>query len=175
MLSFYYDVIDKYISRDDFNIVEMDTDSLYMAISADTIEEVVKPDLLSEWVASKHKWFPRTDTEENIQFDKRTPGLFKVEWSGDAFIGLNSKSYYCHNHDGKDKYSSKGISRTIPLSMEDYLNVLDKKSIPSQTNKGFIFRDNKMLSYDVRKDGLTHKYFKRKVLSDGCSTTFLDI
>ena len=40
MLSFYYDVIDKYISRDDFNIVEMDTDSLYMAISADTIEEV---------------------------------------------------------------------------------------------------------------------------------------
>ena len=175
MLSLYYDVIDKYISRDDFNIVEMDTDSLYMAISADTIEEVVKPDLLSEWVASKHKWFPRTDTEENIQFDKRTPGLFKVEWSGDAFIGLNSKSYYCHNHNGKDKYSSNGISRTIPLSMEDYLNVLDKKSIPSQTNKGFIFRDNKMLSYDVRKDGLTHKYFKQKVISDGCSNTFLDI
>ena len=55
MLSFYYDVIDKYISRDDFNMVEMDTDSLYMAISADTIEEVVKPDFLSEWVASKHK------------------------------------------------------------------------------------------------------------------------
>ena len=79
MLSFYYDVIDKYISRDDFNIVEMDTDSLYMAISADTIEEVVKPDLLSEWVANKHKWFPRTDTEENFQYDKRTPGLFKVE------------------------------------------------------------------------------------------------
>ena len=58
MLSFYYDVIDKYISRDDFNIVEMDTDSFYMTISADTIEEVVKHDLLSEWVANKHKWFP---------------------------------------------------------------------------------------------------------------------
>ena len=28
-------------------------------------------------------------------YDKRTTGLFKLEWSGDGFVGLRSKKYYC--------------------------------------------------------------------------------
>ena len=28
----------------------------------------------------KCNWFPRTDTLEHAEYDKRTPGLFKVEW-----------------------------------------------------------------------------------------------
>jgi len=34
MLQFYYDCLDKYISREDFKYLETDTDSAYMALSS---------------------------------------------------------------------------------------------------------------------------------------------
>ena len=42
-------------------------------------------------------------------YDKRTPGLFKVEWHGDGFVGLCSKTYYCFG--SMDKYSTNGLSK----------------------------------------------------------------
>ena len=51
------------------------SDSLYMALSGRSIDELVKPELKSEWLAEKSNWFPRTDTRENALFDSRTPGI----------------------------------------------------------------------------------------------------
>ena len=34
ILEFYYDCVDKYLSREDFQMAEMDTDSNYLGISA---------------------------------------------------------------------------------------------------------------------------------------------
>ena len=45
MLEFYYDCIDKYVDRSDFEYCEMDTDSAYFAISGISLENVVKPEL----------------------------------------------------------------------------------------------------------------------------------
>ena len=42
-------------------------------------------------------------------FYKLTPGLFKIEWRGDGFVGLWSKAYYCFC--ATDKYSTKGLSK----------------------------------------------------------------
>ena len=53
-------------------------------------------------------------------FDKRTPGLFKVEWSGAGFVGLCSKTYYCFG--ATDKYSTKGLSKRH--------NTIDKDAFP---------------------------------------------
>lgn len=50
------------------------SDSLYMALSGNSLEEVIKPELREEWDSIKHLWFPRTDNEENKAYDKRTPG-----------------------------------------------------------------------------------------------------
>ena len=36
----------------------------------------------------KCDWFPRTDTTEHAKYDKRTPGLFKVEREGSGIISL---------------------------------------------------------------------------------------
>ena len=36
--------------------------------------------------------------------------MFKVEWSGDGFVGLCSKTYYCFGP--TDKYSTKGLSKS---------------------------------------------------------------
>ena len=46
--------------------------SLYMALSANTLDELVKVSLRDEWSSVTKKWFPRTD--EHQDFDKRTPG-----------------------------------------------------------------------------------------------------
>lgn len=46
MLEIYYDFLDKFIKREDFQLCEMDTDSLYLAMSLPTPEEVVKPKML---------------------------------------------------------------------------------------------------------------------------------
>ena len=67
MLSFYYDCLDKYIDRSDFELIQMDTDSLYFAISQPTFRDVIKPDMIEEYDTclnscgdiSKSDWFPR--------------------------------------------------------------------------------------------------------------------
>ena len=38
---FYYDFLDKYIEGCDFKLIQMDTDSLYMGISAERLEDLV--------------------------------------------------------------------------------------------------------------------------------------
>ena len=103
-------------------------------------------------------------------------GLFKLEWQGDGFVGLNAKTYFCYSEDPRvDKYSSKGISRAFSLSKEDYLQVLLTKAIPTQENKGFVFKNSKMYSYVMKKQGLSYVYCKRKLLADGMSTSYLDV
>jgi hypothetical protein len=48
MLDFYYNFIDKYIDRLDFELLEMDTDSNYFAFSEDSIEKLIKPEMKEE-------------------------------------------------------------------------------------------------------------------------------
>ena len=74
MLQFYYDFLDKHLDRADFQMCEMDTDSAYIAISGDSVESLVKPELREEFQQDKCNWFPRTDTREHKAYDKRTPG-----------------------------------------------------------------------------------------------------
>ena len=38
MFQFYYDFLDKYLDRTDFQMCEMDTDSAYITISGDGVE-----------------------------------------------------------------------------------------------------------------------------------------
>ena len=53
MLQFYYDFLDKYLDRADFQMFEMDTDSAYIAISGDSVESLVKPELREEFQQDK--------------------------------------------------------------------------------------------------------------------------
>ena len=45
MLQFYYDFMDRYVDREDFEYIQMDTDSAYMAISAETLDVIIKKDM----------------------------------------------------------------------------------------------------------------------------------
>ena len=107
MLEFYYDFMDVFVDRADFEYCEMDTDSAYMAISGSNLEDIIKPEMRTKYLQglkgfcadinieadAQHHWFPRTCCKEHAQYDKRTPGLFKLENQGNKMIGLCSKTY----------------------------------------------------------------------------------
>ncbi|MES9994350.1 MAG: hypothetical protein ABW098_20565, partial [Candidatus Thiodiazotropha sp.] len=107
MLEFYYDFMDVFVNRSDFEYCEMDTDSAYMAISGSCLEDVIKPEMRETFekgmkgfcddtdieADAKYHWFPRTCCTKHAKYDKRTPGLFKLEYQGDEMIGLCSKTY----------------------------------------------------------------------------------
>ena len=174
MLEFYYDCVDKYLDRSDFQLCEMDTDSAYMALSGESVESLVKPELREAFEADKANWFPRTDTPEHRAYDKRKPGLFKEEWQGDGIIGLCSKTYYCFG--AKDKFSCKGVSKGLnAIDKDKYLNVLLTQRPSSGVNRGFRTVNNTMYTYNQVRDGFSYFYPKRKVLDDGVSTQPLDI
>ena len=44
MLEFYYDFLDYYFNRKDLELLQMDTDSLYIAWSGENIDDLVKPE-----------------------------------------------------------------------------------------------------------------------------------
>ena len=44
MLEFYYNFLDKYLDQRDLEIIQMDTDLMYMAISGSEIDQIVRPD-----------------------------------------------------------------------------------------------------------------------------------
>ena len=175
MLQFYYDFLDKYIDRSDFEYCEMDTDSAYIAISSECVENPVKPGMKDEFNDEKCNWFPRTDTVEHAKYDKRTPGLFKVEWEGNGIISLCSKTCYCFGA-GKDKFRCKGVNKKNNVINKDkYLDVILSKRSGSGVNRGFRVLFNKMCTYVHVKNAFSYFYPKRKVLEDGVSTIPLDI
>ncbi|GMF23679.1 unnamed protein product [Phytophthora lilii] len=123
MLQVYYDCIDFYFDRTDFQYQEMDTDSAYIAFSCDIpFQDCIKPELRNHYKEHKYDWFPRDYNTEVAKFD-RTPGLFKDEWSGDAMVSLSSKNYICYLPDEtyKVKVSAKGVQQGRGRN-EDVLN-----------------------------------------------------
>ena len=174
MLQFYYDFLDKYLDRSDFQYYEMDTDSAYIAIAGESVESLVKPELRHECEQDKANWFPRTNTPDHKIFDKRTPGLFKEEWSGDGIIGLCSKTYYCFGT--SDKFSCKGMNkRCNDIDKDKYFNVLLSKQSSEGVNKGFRVVGNNMYTYNQVRQIFSYFYPKRKVLEDWVTTLPLDI
>ena len=80
MLEFYYDFLDKFCDRRDFELIQMDTDSFYMALSANDFDEIIKPEMKELYKEEKKNWLV-TD-----EYSKRVPGLFKAEFQGNNHI-----------------------------------------------------------------------------------------
>ncbi len=84
-------------------------------------------------------------------YDKRTPSLFKVEWSGDGFVGLCSKTYYCFGP--TDKYS-KGLSkRHNDIDKNAFPEVLTNRRSGSGKNRGLRVRHSPVLTYVKETSG----------------------
>ncbi|KAG2783092.1 hypothetical protein Pcac1_g7067 [Phytophthora cactorum] len=185
MLQFYYDCIDFYFNRSDFQYQEMDTDSAYIAFSCEkTFQDYIKPELREHFQEHQYDWFPRDYNIEVAKFDRRTPGLFKDEWSGDAMVSLSSKNYICYLPDEsyKVKVSAKGVQQgrgrnEHVLNPDGFETVVRDRITLQGTNKGFrLSKETKsIITYTQTKSVLSYFYDKRQVLSDGISTIPLNI
>ena len=187
----FWEFINKFLVNDLYQLMEMDTDSLYIAFARDTIDDCVKPELREEWGEEKWKWFSSSDVESKTifeghdisvaQWDKRTPGKFKPEFEGDGMICHNSKVYiiWAEDSEGKllSKTSCKGTQqKRNELLKEHFLGVLNTQKPHRVENAGFI-KDSRGIikTYTQKKVGMGYFYAKRKVLEDGVTTTHLDI
>ena len=169
MLEFYYDFLDKFCDRRDFELIQMDTDSFYMAPSAEDFDDIIKPEMKELYKEEKKNWLV-TD-----EYSKRVPGLFKPEFKGKRMIALTSKCYYADNgrDEGVKKFSCKGVSRRHnEMNWERYRKALFG-SLDKVTNIGFRKRDNHIVTYEQSKLGLSAYYDKRIVHEDGIHTSCL--
>ena len=165
MLQFYYKFLDHYIDRRDFELIQMDTDSMYFALSREKIDDAIKPGYESQFEEDKKLW---------LAWDKwsnREPGLFKLEKQGTRAIALCSKCYYVEDEAaGQAKVSSKGVNkRQNELRWSRYERALEG-SRDMATNRGFRMHNGAMYTYEQRKLGLSSYYDKRWVLEDGIHT-----
>ena len=53
MLQFYYYCLDYFIDRRDFELMQMDTDNMYLGFSCKILEKPVRPELLEEFEVTK--------------------------------------------------------------------------------------------------------------------------
>ena len=119
ILQFYYDCLDHFLDRDDWQLVEVETDSQYLALSEPIDPErmdkdlsyhplmsMVNPDLLEEfkkmlyghcednWEPDNYvHFFPRQCCEAHNKLDQKRPGLFKTEVWGTEITCACSKTY----------------------------------------------------------------------------------
>ena len=178
ILEFYYDFLDKYFSRQDFELCYMDTDSFYLAMSDDSLDEIVRPEMKQEYEANKKNWLA-TD-----KFSERTSGLFKPEFVGTRGVWLTAKCYLVQNEAlNENKYSCKGVSKKHnDLHFQRYKDVLDvflktrrdteleEKDIDKAKNMGFRVYDKGVVTYEQNKLGLSAYYNICYVLADGIDT-----
>ena len=155
----------------------MDTDSNYLGITAENLEDLINPKLREEFEQNKHNWFVTPLAPQG----KCTPGLFRVEFKGNRMIGLCTKSYCMElfateNSPTQVKFSMKGVNKgQFKNPMPHYQHVLTTQQDFRAHNQGIRAKDESMVTYKQGKNTLTYFYPKRKVLTDGPTTAPLDM
>ena len=189
MLELHYNFFDKFCDVKKFEELEMDTDSLYMALAHEILYECIRPEMKSTWKELRSndcvenfradcnkKFFPRTCCPKHVKHDKREPGLFKEEFRCTEMLSLCSKTYCCYDsRTKKTKFSSKGLNKNVLEENNDgplqkYRKVLDEAVNASSTNRGFKTVNHQVLTYEQTKKGLSYFYPKRTVEADGIHT-----
>ena len=190
MLELYYKLFEKVCDTDKYEELEMDTDSLYLALSEESLEDVILPEKRTEWdkIRSKdctddftanatYNFFPRTCCNTHKKHDNREPGLFKEEFRCAEMLCHCSKTYCCYdNHTNKYKFSSKSLSKRTLEDCSDggpmskYRKVLEESVNVTSINRGFRTIQHSVATYEQKKKGLSYFYTKRIVEENGIHT-----
>ena len=192
MLQFYYDFMCKYFHDSCFEYVCMDTDSAYFATCGE-LETLIFQHMRKQFYEEYDRWFipPFCSAHKHAfvrtklkglpwsmqacclkvrNYHKRTPGLFKEEFSGNGIVALNAKTYHTFNST-TSKTSTKGIMRNLnKFTKTDFLQTLNSTKPTFGINKGIMRKKNAMVTYTQLRSGLSYFYAKRFVCADGVST-----
>ena len=108
MLELYYNFFTRFCDLNKFEKLEIDTDSLYLALAEKELEDCIRPETGAEWQRLRSNdcvdtftadvvsiFFPRTYCVKHKQHDKRGSGPFKEEFRCTEMLCLCSKTYCC--------------------------------------------------------------------------------
>ena len=194
MLELHFNFFERFCDVNKFEELEMDTDSLYLALSGKELYDCIREESKAEWsllrtedckddstAKARTNFFPRTCCTKHMKHDKREPGLFKEEFGCTEILCLCSKIYCCYDsNSNKYKFSSKGLNkRTLEDCGEDplakYRKDLDEFVYVTSTNRGFRTVHHSVATYEQTKNGLSYFYPKRNVDADGIPTRLLNL
>ena len=105
MLEFYCEFLDKCLDWCNFKLIQVDTDSMYIAISGE-FAKIVRPELQEEYDHCGKAEFLSAS-----KYHDKMLGLFKAEFQGMRMITLMSKCYYTKDDKSHLKISCKGIRK----------------------------------------------------------------
>ena len=156
MLELYYNFFTRFCDVNNFEELEMDTDSLYLALAEKELEDCIRPEMRAEWQRFRRNdcvdkftanavgnFFPRTCCVKHKIHDKREPGLFTEEFRCTEMLCMCSKTYCCYDvTSNKLKFSSKGLNKRVlehsgDELLEKYRRVLNEKVNVTSNNRGF--------------------------------------
>ena len=194
MLELYYNFFERFCDVNKFEELEMDTDSLYLALSEKELYNCIREESKAEWGLLRTKdcrddftanattnFFPRTCCTGHKKHDKREPGLFKEEFRCTELLCLCSKTYCCYDsNSNKYKFSSKSLNKRMLEDCGDgpmakYRKVLDEFINVTSTNRGFRTVHHSVGTYEQPKKGLSYIYPKRNVDFGGIHTRPLNL
>ena len=178
MLELYYNIFERFCDGNKFEELQMDTDSLYLALSEKELYDCIREESKAEWsrlrtedckddftANATTKFFPRTCTKYMKQ-DKREPGLFKEEFRCTEILFLCRKTYCCYDsNSNKYKISSKSLNkRTLEDCgdgpMTKHRKVLDEFINVTSTNRGFRTVHHSVATCEPTKKGLSYFFSK---------------
>ena len=156
MLQLYYNFFERFCDVNKFEELEVDTDSLYLALSEKELNDCIREESKAEWSLLRTKdckndftansgtnSFLRNCCTKHIKHDKQEPGLFKEEVRCTGMLCLCSKTYCCYDsNSNKYKFSSKCLNnRTLEDfgdgPMAKFRNFLDEFVNVTSTSRGF--------------------------------------
>ena len=186
MLELYYNFFTKFCDAAKFEELELDTDSLNLAVAEKELEDCIKTEMRAEWQKLRlidcvdsltadavAIYFPRTCCVKHKQHDKREPGLFREEFRCTEMLCLCSKTYCCFDVTSlKPKVSSKDLSnclleQTGDGPLERCRRVLNEKVNVTSNNRGFRTNNHTVATYEQVKKVLSYFYPKPIVKTVG--------
>ena len=194
MLDLYYNFFTRFCDVNKFEELEMDTDSLYLALAEKELEDFVRLEMRAECQRLQSNdcvdnftadavvnFFPGACCVKHKQHNKREPGLFKEEFRCTERFCLRSRTHCCYDvTSNKPKFSSKGLNKRVleesgdgPL--EKYRRVLIEKVYVTSNNRRFRTNNHSVATYEQVKKSLSYFHTKRVVKTDGFHTQPLNL
>ena len=181
MLELYYSFFKKVCDTDKYEELDMDTDSLYLTLSEEKLEDVVLPEKRAEWdqlrskdctdnftVNAIHSFFPGTCCNVRKEHDKRERGLFKEEFRCAELLCFWSKTYCWYDKQtNKYKFSSRGLNKKTLEDcgdgrMSKYRKVSEEAVNFTSTNRGFRSNQHSVATFEQTKKRLSYFYQKEQ-------------
>ena len=147
ILELYYNFFERFCEVNNFEELEMDTDSLFLALSEKELYDCIREESKAErgllrtekckddfTANATTNFFPRTCCTKDIKHDKREPGHCKEEFSCTEMLCLCSKTYCYDSNSNKHKFSSNGLNKRTLEDCGD--GPMSSKSVSSSGGGG---------------------------------------